>query len=509
VAADADVVVVGAGSSGAVVAARASEDPDRTVLLVEAGPDYPDLEGLPGDLRHGGDNSYVDHDWGLAYAPTSGRSHPLPRGRVTGGSSAVNTCIFLRGVPEDYDEWTAAGNPEWAWEKVLPAFVRLERDLDFGDAPYHGDAGPMPVRRHPPAELVPLQAAWLATAAELGYPDCPDHNAPGAWGAGPQPMNKLGGLRISTATAYLAPARVRPNLTIRACTTTRRVLVRGRHATGVEVVDSAGEVTEIGARLVVLATGAVHTPGLLVRSGIGQQSELDRLGIDAVAVVPGVGANLCDHPALAVLCVPTEPALADRSQPIIQTILRYSSPGSEDGLDLQIEQLSFAGRAGQFGVAAVLEKVRGTGYVRQTSADPASAPVIEARFCEDADDAARLAAAFADALRFVQDGPLAAMVEAIAFPRAHETLDHDGLVGLVQRFAGSGYHPCGTARMGPAGDPGAVVDQYGRCHAVDGLVVADASIMPAVPRANTNPSAILIGERIGEWLRTRPGLYGL
>ncbi len=150
-----DVLIVGAGSAGSVIAARASEDPNRRVALIEAGPDYPDAAQTPFDLVNSHNNSYVDHDWGLQYEPTRGRGQPFPRGRVIGGSSAVNTTIALRGVPEDYDEWAGLGNAEWAWDRVLPAFKRLERDLDYGHAPYHGDAGPITIRRYPPPELLP------------------------------------------------------------------------------------------------------------------------------------------------------------------------------------------------------------------------------------------------------------------------------------------------------------------------------------------------------------------
>ena len=144
-----DIVIIGAGSAGSAIAARASEDPNRTLLLIEAGPDYGDIAATPFDLVNGHDNSYTDHDWALSYSPTRGREVRFPRGRVTGGSSAVNTAIALRGMPEDYDEWASFGNPEFAWEKVLPAFNRLERDLDFGEAPWHGDAGPISIRRYP------------------------------------------------------------------------------------------------------------------------------------------------------------------------------------------------------------------------------------------------------------------------------------------------------------------------------------------------------------------------
>lgn len=211
-----DVVVVGAGSSGAVIAARASEHPDLSVCLIEAGPDYPVLADLPDDLVNSFQNSVVDHDWGYSYAAVAGgATTPFPRGRVIGGSSSVNTAIALRGMPEDYDHWASLGNDGWSWDDVLPAFRRLERDLDFGDEPWHGDAGPITIRRYREDELTIPQAAFLEAAERLGYPACPDANDPGSWGAGPHPMNRAGRVRVSTAIGYLAAARVRPNLMIR------------------------------------------------------------------------------------------------------------------------------------------------------------------------------------------------------------------------------------------------------------------------------------------------------
>ncbi|HET6471610.1 MAG TPA: FAD-dependent oxidoreductase [Pseudomonadales bacterium] len=507
-----DVLIVGAGSAGSVIAARASEDPNRTVLLLEAGPDYPDPSGTPFDLVNSHQNSLRDHDWGLSYEPTRGRVNPFPRGRVTGGSSAVNTTIALRGVPEDYDEWASLGNPSWAWDRVLPAFKRLERDLDFGTAPYHGDAGPISIRRYPPNELLPQHGAFLESARALGYPDCPDGNDPWAAGAGPQPMNKLGRLRVSCALGYLAPARARPNLTIAANTFVRRLSTENGRCTGVEVERADGTVEGIRARLVVLSAGAILSPAILLRSGIGPRPQLEALGIDVVRNVPGVGANLSDHPALSVTCVVKDPSIIDFDSPLIQTILRYTAQGSQKRNDLQIEQISFVGRAGgppMFAIAAVLEYQYGRGELRLSSADPHAAPIIDNRFCEDARDTARLVGCFKDALAFTRTRPLADMIEAVRFPDPAKRLDDAAIAALCKRFSGSGFHPCGTAKMGPASDALAVVDERGCCRSIDGLVVADASIMPFVPRANTNLTCIMIGEHIGERLRIAPGEYGL
>ena len=506
-----DVVVVGAGSSGSVVAARASEDPNRSVLLIEAGPDYPDLAVLPDDLRNGHNNSYRDHDWGFSHESTAQRTLAFPRGRVVGGSSAVNTAIALRGLPEDYDEWAELGNPDWKWDCVLPAFRRLERDLDFGDAPYHGDAGPISIRRYPKAELLPQQEAFLEGARALGFPWCADANAPSSVGAGPQPMNKLGRVRISCAVGYLAPARIRPNLGIRPNTLVRRLLLERGRCAGVEV-ESAGRIERVHAKLVVLCAGAILSPAILLRSGIGPRAQLEAHGIEVARDVRGVGRNLSDHPALAVVCLARDAALIDFDRPLIQTIVRYTAPGSEKRNDLQLEGLSFVGsRRGPplFGIAACLEYQYGRGEVRLRSADPHQAPHIEQRFCEDPRDVAPLAAGFKDALRLARSAPFAELVAEIRFPDPARPLEDADIADLCRRLSGSGFHPCGTAKLGPASDPDAVVDSHGRCHAVDGLVVADASIMPGVPRANTNLTCIMIGERIGEWLRTQPATYGL
>ena len=507
-----DVLIVGAGSAGSAIAARVSEDPNLSVGLIEAGPDYPDLTQLPDDLRNGHNNSYTAHDWGMEYAPTPHRKDRFPRGRVVGGSSAVNTTIALRGVPEDYDAWAAAGNDGWGWQDVLPAFKRLERDLDYPDASYHGDSGPISIRRYPQDELLPAHQAFLQSAADLGYPSCPDANDPRAWGAGPQPMNKLGRLRISGAVGYLAAARIRENLQIIPNTLVRRLVISGGQCRGVEVEDQAGVVREISARLVVLSAGALMSPAVLMRSGIGAREEVSDIGVDLVRELPGVGKNLSDHPALSVLCEVKDPGLINFDAPIIQTILRYTSENSKQRCDLQIEQISFAGRRGgppMFLLAPVLEFQYGRGQLKVVSSDPRKAPVIENHFCADERDRAILAGCVLDTLQFTKAGPLAEMIAAVKFPDPSRGQTRADIEALCQKFAGSGYHPCGTAKMGHGKDPLAVVDARCRVHGIEQLVVADASIMPAVPRANTNLTCFMIGEKVGEWIRTGKSEYGL
>ena len=507
-----DVVIVGAGSAGAVVAARASENPNLQVILLEAGPDYAQIDRTPFDLQNGHDNSNRDHDWGHTYRPTPhSRVIPFPRGRVTGGSSAVNTAIALRGMPEDYDGWAASVGDEWAWLSVLPAFRRLERDLDFGDADYHGDAGPISIRRYTADELTKPHAAFLETARALGYPDCPDANDPASWGSGAHPLNKLGRTRISTAVGYLAPARIRPNLEIRADTHALRFQVERGRVVALDV-EHGGAVERIESRLFVCSAGAIDTPALLVRSGLGPRAEVEALGVGSVADVPGIGRNLCDHAALSFVCRVKDPEIAHTDLPLMQTILRYTAPGSEQRNDLQIEQLTFVSRrdgSAAFAIAAVLEQCESRGRLRVTSADPHARPAIEPGLCSDERDVERLAACFENVRAFVETKPTADLIDRVLFPDPDRPLSPESIRELCRRRAASGFHPCGTAKMGPASDPEAVVDAHGCAHAVGGLVVADASIMPTVPRANTNLTAIMIGERIGEWLRTRPALYGL
>jgi len=509
-----DVVVLGAGSAGTVVAARASEDPNKQVCLIESGPDYSDSTSLPEDLRNPYKNSLVDHDWNHSYQPTAEHENiNFPRGRVTGGSSAVNTTIALRGIPEDYDHWADLGNSEWSWPNVLPSFIRLERDLDFGSEKYHGDAGPIAIRRHPWDELTTTHQAWWETARNLGIPDCEDHNNPESFGTGAQPMNRIGKLRISTSLAYLGTARGRPNLTIQANSHVRRLIINNHKVTSVEIQTTDGTIKKIHGKLFVLSAGAIQTPGILRRSGVGKPDDIQAMGLDLVARVDGVGHNLQDHPIIALTCELVDPTLASPDMPLIQTVMRYTADGSSHRNDLQIELTSWTQRddiPSSVALLGVLEHTYGSGSVLTKSSDPFAQPVINSLFCEDDRDAFRLTQSLQDCLQFSLTKPLSDLISKVSCNSQEvNNLNTEGLTNLVRRYAKSGYHPCGTAKMGLATDSGSVVDQHGRSHTIDGLVIADASIMPQIPRANTNLTSIMIGERIGEWIRTNGAEYGL
>ena len=250
-----DEIIVGSGSSGAVLAARLSEDRTRTVLLIEAGPDFPDTNSTPESILNGR-LLPKDYDWGFTAEMVEGRSLAYPRGKIIGGSSSTNACLALRGIPEDYDEWAELGNTDWNWESVLPIFKRIENDQDVQDD-FHGTGGATQVRRYKPDQLFPITRAFIKSCKELGFPETHDHNSPDSWGVGTGPWNLAeDGTRQSTAITYLLPARNRLNLHIRANTMVDKVVFDGIRAIGVRVVDSGRSETILGRRITLC--GRVH-----------------------------------------------------------------------------------------------------------------------------------------------------------------------------------------------------------------------------------------------------------
>jgi choline dehydrogenase len=489
---DYDWVIVGAGSSGGVIATRATEDPRRRVLLLEAGPDYP--TDLPNDVKDGSRNSVLRHDWHYGHVPTMGQRIPFifPRGRIVGGSSAVNTCIALRGRPYDYDEW---GLADWTWEKCLPAFKRLEADLDFDDE-WHGRDGPIPIRRHPRSELVPWQAAFLDGCKARGIPNCPDHNHPTDAGAGPHAMNKVGGERMSVLRCYLTrEVRRRENLRIEARVLVRRVLFHGARVSGLEL-ERDGRIETLFTSRVMLCGGAVNTPGILLRSGIGPRERVEKMGVALVSDVPAVAAKVLDHHGAALFFL-TVPGTVGLDDPLIQTLYRFTSDGSEHPNDMQIQAGSVLYfphfRVPLTSLMCQIGKPKGHGEIHWDSADPHEKPRIASHVLEEREDRDKAIAALRRAYEISQTAPLRS-IATMVWPRKR-TLLSDRMHDAIRHACDSGYHPCGTVPMSGA------VDTRGRVFGVEGLYVADASIMPTVPSANTNLTCLMIGERFGEWMR--------
>lgn len=521
---DFDLVVVGAGSAGSAVAAHTSADEKIAVLLLEAGPDYPDQSQLPEDLADGNSLSLTAHDWHLRYraAPLAQGGQAYTRGKVTGGSSAVNTCIALRGDRADYEEWAELAGEEWAWDKCLPYFIALESDEDFGDSPFHGSRGPVPIRRHKQEEWVHIQAATVAACRRHGYEERSDFNDPDpnlTSGTGAFPMNKSvdplsgrAGRRVSAAAAFLTPeVRARRNLVIRSGVMVKRVVIESGEVVGLEIAQGR-HVEFIGCRNVVLSAGAVMTPALLVRSGIGPADTLEELSIPAVSTRNGVGC-LYDHPACIVL-FRAKPGVVRTDDPIVQTTLRWTSSlmkkeGEREANDMQLEPVSYIPGLGDALVAvnSVIERSFSQGWVKVVSAEASAHPVIEAEMLTDERDSERMVEGVRLIMELARGPEFEDVISELYYPKAEEIFGSDTrAVEWVRGHVMTNFHPAGTARMGAQpDDPDAVVDQYGRVFGVRGLRVADASIMPMIIRCNLNLTSMMIGMRMGDWMREELG----
>lgn len=561
-----DIVILGGGSAGCVLASRLSEDPGTRVLLVEAGPDVKPGEAPAAIASPYPGRAYFNKDWtwqGLVAAFGADRSNsggptvrPYEQGRLIGGGSSINGLGANRGAPSDYQEWVELGADGWGWEDVFPYFKKLERDLDYGDdGQWHNGDGPLPIQRQKRSEQAGFVRRVEAEFVARGYARREDQNGKWEDGVFPAATNlDENGKRASAGAAYLTrEVRARPNLTIWSDAPVETITFDGRRATGA-LIKRAGVSTQISASLVIVSAGALHSPALLQRSGIGPGGLLKRVGVEVVAARDGVGRNLQEHPSVGMSAIiPSGDRLEGEDRYHLQALLRWSS--GLEGAPAGDMHLALNARSGWHAVGSRIgtlfqwiNKSYSHGFVEIASPDPTQEPAIDFRLLSDPRDLTRLADSFrlsaaallamhargecgevfpttysAEVKKWLKPtltngllmatvgplmdalGPVRSQVLAFAqkgtAPLKDLLADESVLHAHLLRHVGGVWHACGTARFGALDDPMAVCDSMGRVIGVEGLMVCDGSVMPSVPCANLNVPIMMIAEKTADAIK--------